>query len=206
MTDREMTQVQDRNGRMGQVWLPPVEEPNGRVLVRLDDGQGVLVDPSLLQSEPDGGFTIPFSFDDLLSTSSREGDEVVIPVIQEEVSVAKREVERGRFRITKEVSERDVLVDQPLLHEHVDVERVPVNQMVDTPPEVRYEGDTMIVPVLEEVVVVEVRLMVREELRITRRREEVNEPQHVILRREDVKIEPINDDAAAMGDAQELES
>ena len=205
MMDRDETQVIDRNGLSGRVSLPAVDEPNGRVLVRLDDGQGVLVDPVVLHGQPDGTYTVPLSFAELVNAASRVGAEVVIPVIQEEVSVAKREVERGRFRITKEVSERDVLVDQPLLHEHVDVERVPVNQMVDSPPEVRYEGDTMIVPVLEEVVVVEIRLMVREEIHITRRREEVHESQHVMLRREDVKIDPIDDAADVLGDANALE-
>jgi stress response protein YsnF len=86
-----------------------------------------------------------------------------------------------------------VLVDQPLAEEHVDIDRVVVNQMVDEPPPVRYEGDTLIVPVLEEVIVVDVRLMVREEVRITRRREQVHKPQSVTLRREDVIVEPVPD-------------
>lgn len=202
MTDRVETQVIDRDGRSGQALLPAVDEPNGRVLVRLEDGTGLLIDRAALESQSDGGFRTSLSFEELAATASRaESDAVVIPVIEEEVTVEKREVERGRVRISKTVSERDVLVDQPLLHEHVDVVRVPVNQMVDAPPEVRHEGDTMIVPVLEEVVVVEIRLMVREEIRITRRREEVHEPQEVTLRREEVTVDRISDDGETLGDA-----
>src|SRR5699024_714491 len=152
MTDRVETQVVDRNGRAGQAFLPAVEEPNGRVLVRLDDGAGLLIDRTALESLPDGSYRTSLSFDELVSVAgSADAEQVVIPVIEEEVQVEKREVERGRVRISKTVSERDVLVDQPLFQERVDVVRVPVNQMVETPPEVRYEDDTMIVPVLEEV-------------------------------------------------------
>lgn len=201
MTDRHEAQVIDPEGRKGQVVRLASESTNGRVLVRLDDGGNFLLKPSMLEQQPDDTYRLAYSFEELAIKANSSDSEVVIPVIEEQVSVEKRDVERGRFRITKSVSERDVLVDQPLFHEHVEVERVPVNQMVDTPPDVRYEGDTMIVPVLEEVVVVEIRLMVREEIHIRREREEVHEPQHVRLRREDVKIDPIAADTDAEDDA-----
>jgi len=64
-----------------------------------------------------------------------------------------------------------------------------VDRVVAGPVPVRHEGDTMIVPVLEEVLVVEKRLVLKEELRVTRRRVETREPQTVTLRREDVVVE-----------------
>jgi len=54
--------------------------------------------------------------------------------------------------------------------------------------ETRYEGDTMIIPILEEVLVVEKRLLLREEIRITRRQSVVRDPQEYILRREEATV------------------
>jgi hypothetical protein len=62
-----------------------------------------------------------------------------------------------------------VLVEEPSIQEEVQIERVPGNQLVDEPVAVRCEGDTMIIPVIEEVVVVETRLQLKEEVRVTKR-------------------------------------
>jgi uncharacterized protein (TIGR02271 family) len=123
--------------------------------------------------------------------TEREQEEIVLPVMEETVAIHKREIESGRVRIEKTVHERDVLVDEALMREQVDVERVAINRYVDSPPAVRHEGDTMIVPVVEEVLVIEKRLVLREELRVTRRREEVSAQQTVPLRREEVTVERI---------------
>ena len=119
------------------------------------------------------------------------GGEAVIPVVAEELQVERRTVETGRVRVTKLVREQQEVVDQPSTSEEVTVERVPLNRMVDVAPEPRQEGDTMVYPVMEEVVVVERRLMLKEEVRITKRVTETRNPQTVTLRAEDVKIERI---------------
>jgi uncharacterized protein (TIGR02271 family) len=85
-----------------------------------------------------------------------------------------------------------VLLDEPLLREEVAIERVPVNRVVEGPIPMRYEGDTMIVSVLEEVLVVKTRLLLTEELRITRRRTETHRLVPVTVRREDVSIERVD--------------
>lgn len=117
---------------------------------------------------------------------------VVLPVVEEELEVSRREVETGRVRLTKKVHERTEVVDEPSWEEEVSVERVPVGEVVDSPPPVRYEGDTMIVPVLEEELLVVKRLIVKEVLRITkRRRERREEPLEVRLRAEEVLVERV---------------
>lgn len=117
---------------------------------------------------------------------------MVIPVIEEQWQVEKNMVETGKVLISKQVREENVQVDVPLASEEVDVQRVPVNQYLDTPPPaVRYDGDTMIVPVLREEIVVQKRLVLVEELRITKRRVQKQESQQVTLRREEVKIDRI---------------
>ena len=119
-------------------------------------------------------------------------DTRVIPVIEETLHIQKRRVQTGRVRITKVVHEREEVVNTPRVHEEVTVERITLNRMVDAPVSVRQEGDTLIIPLLEEVVVIEKRLMVKEELRITKRRIEEHKSQEVTLRREEVVVERLD--------------
>jgi uncharacterized protein (TIGR02271 family) len=124
-------------------------------------------------------------------------EQTVIPVIEEALDVRTRRVEiDAGVRVRKTVEQREEHVDEPLSKEEVDVERVVVDREVDAPVAVRYEGDTMIVPILEEVLVVQKRLVLKEEIRITRRRRELREPQRVVLRREHANVERIEDAAA----------
>ena len=112
-----------------------------------------------------------------------------IPVVEEQVRINKKTVETGRVNIYKDVHEEDVTVDVPTVHEEVNVERVPVNEYVETaPPSVRYEGDVMIIPVLHEELVLVKRLKLVEELHVTKRKIETHEAQHVTLRKEEVNV------------------
>ena len=114
-----------------------------------------------------------------------------IPVIEEIARIEKQVVETGRVVIRKTVHHETQTVDVPTQEEHVHVERVPINQVVETPPEVRQEGDTMIIPVLREEVVVTTRLVLVEELHVRKRTLTNNTPQEVSLRREEVHYERI---------------
>jgi len=113
----------------------------------------------------------------------------VIPVIQEAVRVEKREFESGKVVVHKTVVERDEAVEILLRHQDLSVERVPVGRVVSEAPQTRQEGDTLIVPILEEVLVVEKRLMLKEELHIRKQSSERTERQTIRLRSEQVKIE-----------------
>jgi stress response protein YsnF len=116
-----------------------------------------------------------------------------IPVVREEPVVRKRSVETGSgVRIAKTVAQREHVVDEMLAKDDVVVERVSIGRAVDAAnlPGIRYEGDTMIVPVLEEILVAEKRTILKEELRITSTRREVREQQRVVLRSEEVSVDP----------------
>ncbi|GAB3813522.1 YsnF/AvaK domain-containing protein [Pontibacter rugosus] len=116
-----------------------------------------------------------------------------IPVVEETVEVGKKVVETGRVRISKQVREDEVDVDLPMVHEEIDVKRVPVNTQVETaPPPVRYEGDVMIIPVVREEVVVQKRLVVVEELHVTKKKIQTNETQKVVLRKEEINVDRVN--------------
>jgi uncharacterized protein (TIGR02271 family) len=120
-------------------------------------------------------------------------ESTVIPVIEEQLQVGKKVVEAGSVRINKIVREEEVKVETPVVVEKLDIERIPINQFVaSAPPAVRYEGDVMIVPILEEVVVVEKRLRLVEELRITKRQEHTQVSQPVILRKEEVVVDRVD--------------
>ena len=121
------------------------------------------------------------------------GERVVVPVIREELRVTRRQVERGGVRVHKRVEEREEVVEQPAIREEVTVERVPIGQPIEAAVGSRQEGDTLIIPVLEEMLVVEKRLVLKEEVRITKRRIEEREQARIVLREEHVEIEELGD-------------
>lgn len=112
----------------------------------------------------------------------------VIPLIQEEAVIEKRVVETGKVRISKRIKEYEETVDEPLFREEVTVERIPVNQFIEARPAVRQEGDTMIIPVVEEQVVVQKRLFLVEELHVKKQVVETHQPQSITLLKEEVDI------------------
>lgn len=189
-----VTYVIDKDGVRGEV--EPATQPlnsQAQARVTLAGGVQVLVPVAALQPQDAHSYYLPFRFAELSqhdpAVAQAESEKLTIPVIEEALEVHKRVVERG-VRITKSVQEHEELIDEPALREEVKIERVPVNRVVTDEVPVRHEGDTLIIPLLEEVVVVEKRLVLREELHITRHRSERHDPQRVTLRREDVSVEP----------------
>jgi len=129
------------------------------------------------------------------TTSQREAssptgsEEAVVPIVEEQLRIERQKVETGRVRLTKTVQEREVLVTETSMQEDIQIERVPVNRWLSEPASVRYEGDTMIIPVVEEVPVVEKRLRLKEELRVTKRQITTQQSEPVLLRTEEVRVE-----------------
>jgi len=122
------------------------------------------------------------------TASQSDNAAMVIPVIAEQVTFDKKVVESGKVRISKRISQQEELIDVPLLREQVSVERVAVNRVVDAPPQARYEGDTMIIPVVEEQVFYQKRLVLVEELHVRKQIVEEHKPQQVTLMKEEVDV------------------
>ena len=123
-------------------------------------------------------------------------EDLRIPVVEEQLTVGTRVVETGRgVRIHKRISEQPVVIDERLVRDEMEIERVPVDRIValEDKPATRYEGDTLVVPVFEEVLVVERRLRIKEELRITRIRHEERYQDTVSLKAEQVEVERFDD-------------
>jgi hypothetical protein len=62
-----------------------------------------------------------------------------------------------------------------------------------------YEGETLVIPVVEEELVIQKRWVIKEEVRITRRRQQVNRQQPVTLRQEQVIVEPVDEAGDRVG-------
>jgi uncharacterized protein (TIGR02271 family) len=198
MTPASVVTVTSADGIRGSIetasW--PLDGSKPEVLVQLDNGRQVLVPLEALSRQEDGSYALrldPAELEARHGTGSTiSGPPLVVPLIVEELEVEKHQVETGRVRISKVVHEREEIIDEPLLHEEISIARVPINRFVDEAIPIRYEGDTMIVSLLEEVPVVEKRLMLKEELRITRRQVEAHKPVRVTLRREEATVEHID--------------
>jgi uncharacterized protein (TIGR02271 family) len=188
--------VRGKDGWCGTV-LPP-EPPTRRdpthVRVRLESGEHYLVPAAVVIPQPDGSVYVPLRVAELVPAPREEPAETisaVVPVLAEELEVQTRVVETGKVRLTKVVHEREAHVDEPLWREEVEVTRVPMQRVVEGPVPVREEHGTTIISVVEEVLVVEKRWMLREEIHIRQQRLETHQPQQITLRSEAVQVERV---------------
>jgi uncharacterized protein (TIGR02271 family) len=130
--------------------------------------------------------TEPISF----NSNEIKAESEKIQVLEEKVEVSKRIVEKAKIRLSKKVNQKTESYDIPLGSEEIVVKRVPKNEMVDkAPPGVRYEGNVMIIPVLKEVAVIEKRLMLVEEIHVTKHKSETTETRQVVVRKEEIQVE-----------------
>lgn len=123
------------------------------------------------------------------------GEAVVIPVVEETARIDKRAVVTGRVRVSTHTDTVEQVLRETLRGDMVGVTRVPVNRTIgegEVAPQVRDEGGVTIIPVLEEVLVVEKRLVLKEEVHIrhTTSGEDVEVP--VTLRRQRAVVERVS--------------
>jgi uncharacterized protein (TIGR02271 family) len=122
-------------------------------------------------------------------TPQTDAKEVTIPLFEEEVRIGKRRVETGSTKVSIKVDEHEQVIEQPLMRENLEVRHVPINRFIDAPAEVRTEGDVTIIPVMEEVLVVEKKLRLREEVHIRRCTETVKQAHKEKVRKEEAVVE-----------------
>lgn len=119
----------------------------------------------------------------------------------EGLAVSRRRVATSRVSAARVTRTRDVLVEEELAQESVEVKRVAVGRMVDAVPPVRQEGDTTILPVVEEILVVERRLVLKEEVHMRRVRTTQHHVETVRLREQDVVLTRTDLSIPSSGDA-----
>jgi uncharacterized protein (TIGR02271 family) len=117
------------------------------------------------------------------------GDQLSVPILAERLTAETRPVDLGELRVHKRVETEEARITQDVTRDDLDIERVPIDRPLDAPAATRTEGDWLIVPVMEEVLIVEKRLVLKEEVRIRRR--PVTETQEVreTIRKERVELE-----------------
>jgi uncharacterized protein (TIGR02271 family) len=112
----------------------------------------------------------------------------VLQLFAEEAMVSRQTVETGRVRIATVTHTRDHLVDELLARTDVEVERVPIGRVIDAIPPVRDDADVVIIPVVEETVVLERKLVLKEELHIRRKHTTERFQQTVKLRHQTAEV------------------
>jgi len=118
-----------------------------------------------------------------------DGDEIVIPVVAEELHVDTVSVPTGGVRIIKSVVGHEEVIEQELRRERVEVRRVPVHRVVSGPQPIIQTEDTLIVPIVQEILKIEREWVVTEEVHISRSEETQTHQQRVVLRHEEAKVE-----------------
>ena len=132
----------------------------------------------------------------------KSADETVIPVIAEQLETGVRKVDKGGVRVTKTVREHNELVDLPLANEEVDVRHIAKNEVVDGPLPVRNDGDTVVIPVVKEIVRVEKQWVLTEEVHVSKKHTEEHRQENVTLRHEEVRIERIDAEGNTTGEVE----
>ncbi len=148
-----------------------------RTTLRLANGRSVILPTALLfdvEPEPPQ----PSTMDDMVS----------FPIIEEQLAVGKRTIETAKVTLEKHVHEYQEALDVPLAVRSYDIERVVFNQPVDLAPSIRQEGDTTIYPIIEEQLVLTMQLILKEELRVTKRDTERRDTRTVTLKRESIEV------------------
>jgi uncharacterized protein (TIGR02271 family) len=118
------------------------------------------------------------------------GQSLTMPLIEESLVPVKSWQEAGALELRKTTRTVQQELDVPVRYEEATVERVPLQRVLDEAdhPAPRQDGDTLIVPIVHEEIVVVRRRVLVEELRITKRvqtrTEHISEP----VQREEISI------------------
>ena len=134
-----------------------------------------------------------------MADDAKADTEAVIPLVEERLAISRRLVETGRVRVHLSTATDDALVRETLRGERMEVERVALGHEVASAPAVREEEDgaVLVVPVLEEILVVKRRLVLKEELRIRRIATSETVEEAIPLRRQLASVERLPGAAAA---------
>ena len=127
------------------------------------------------------------------------GDRLTVPVREEVLVPTTHPIELGTVRIHKRIETVPAETMVEVMRDEVAVERVAIDRQVDAVPAPRHEGETLVIPVVEEVLVTEKRLLLREEIRVTRRQVSQSVPVRDTVRREVIEIEELHADQTGAG-------
>lgn len=119
----------------------------------------------------------------------------MLQLFEEVASVNKHAVVTDRVRVSTRTETVDEVVRETLESQTVEIERIEFNRLLalgEPAPQIRTEGEVTIIPIVEEVLVSEKRLRLKEELRVIRRVNAGVFEETVPLRRQVANIEHLD--------------
>lgn len=119
--------------------------------------------------------------------------QAVLPVVEEQLEVGKRQVQRGGVRIYNQVSEKPVEAQVQLREEQINVERRPVDRAVSANDQAAFQQGAIEVTETDEVPVVNKQARVVEEVVVDKTAQERTETVKDTVRRTDVEVEKLTD-------------
>jgi uncharacterized protein (TIGR02271 family) len=122
-----------------------------------------------------------------------------IPVVQEQLRVGKREVQRGGVRVFSRIVETPVNESIGLREEHVNVERRPVNEPISSVDMAAFKEQTIEMRETAEEAVVEKSARVVEEVMINKEVTQREQQIHDTVRHTEVEVEQLGAGAARSG-------
>jgi uncharacterized protein (TIGR02271 family) len=139
-------------------------------------------------------------------SSANSTDNAKLTLLAEDLSVGKEAVETGRVRVSKQTHTREVAVEESLLRESAEIQTIPIGRQIFEMPSVRQEGETIVVPIVEEILHTERRLILKEEVRITRRKTTEQFHDRVTLRYQEAVVTRVQSASEAVDNASTKES
>lgn len=120
---------------------------------------------------------------------AEQEDELIVPVVSENVHADAAPVETGGVRVVKRVESHDEVLQQELRKSHVEIRRIKTERVVDGPQPAQRVGNTLIIPVVSEVLRVTKEWVVTEEIHVTQLEEREKFEQTVPVRREVAEVQ-----------------
>jgi len=123
--------------------------------------------------------------------TAKEGEQIIVPLVEEYLNVNKEWVQSGEVVVRKTVQTTTQTIPVNVAYEEVQVDHVPVNRALAhrEKTEPWWDGDVMVIPVIEEEIVVMKRQVLKEELRVHKRRLVRQENVSDTVRSEQIQIE-----------------
>lgn len=135
----------------------------------------------------------------MTGSQQRDTSTAAIPVVQEQLKVGKREVQRGGVRVFSRIVETPVNETVGLREEHVNVERRPVNEPISGLDATAFKEQSIEMRETAEEAVVEKSARVVEEVMINKEVTQREQQIHDTVRHTEVEVEQLGGNMARSG-------
>jgi len=121
--------------------------------------------------------------------TTREGENITVPVVSEKLTAGVRETEAGKFRLSKRVIEEQKTIDVPVEHEEARITQTAVNRRPATQEEIGMMDRDIEVPLRDQEVVTAKEARVTGEVNVRKETTQGTERVTDTVRREEVHVE-----------------